>query len=63
VKSTIHWVSAAHALEAEVQAEAEELPTEPEIAESLREPGNRLTSLEVARLQGNGEAAEVPDIR
>ena len=40
----------ADALEAEVQAEAEELPTEPEIAESLRERGNRLTALEVARL-------------
>ena len=40
----------ADALEAEVQAGAEELPTEPEIAESLRERGNRLTALEVARL-------------
>jgi hypothetical protein len=39
----------ADALEAEVEAAAEELQTEPEIAESLRERGNRLTALEVAR--------------
>ncbi len=41
----------ADALEAEIEAEAaaQGLPSEPEIEESLRERGNRLTALEIAR--------------
>ena len=46
----------ADALEAELAAliAAEEVPTEPEIAESLRERGNRLTALEIARFIVDG---------
>lgn len=46
----------ADALEAELAAEAaaDDLPTEPEIAESLRERGNRLTALEIARFIVDG---------
>jgi ribosome-associated protein len=41
----------ADALEAEIEAEAAaEVPTEPEIEESLRARGDKLTALEVARL-------------
>jgi ribosome-associated protein len=40
----------ADALEAEIEAGAAEVPTEPEIEESLRARGDKLTALEVARL-------------